>query len=350
MGTLRKLSFVVIALTIIAIAMLSLTIKIKPGEVGVVSAEWTVGLVEKDYGPGRHWDVGPMHTWTTFDTTVQTLHMNRDQEHATRGDPERPLVVKSGDGATVTLDVTIKYQIQEGSVWKVFKEFGSGYRYKQTVQNEAMKIMRGALGALTTEQFYDPVTRSKVAHAMETELRKQLELIHIKLITILIRDLEFDKQFEAQIQKKVISVQEAELNIALTKAAEARGRTKKIEADTEAKVLVIDQERDKKITELRAQNQKAIEQARSTYKKEVTQIKSDADLYAAQKDAEGIKVKREAEAEGQKLRREALIGPGGNMTVALEMARNVNFGALSISTQQTDPLDLDALLKRFGVK
>jgi regulator of protease activity HflC (stomatin/prohibitin superfamily) len=346
----RKLSLAVIALAILAAVLLSLTIKIKPGMTGVVNAEWTSGLVEHDYGPGYHWDVGPMHTWTLFDTTVQTLHFNRDVEHAPHGDAVGPLSVKSGDGATVTLDVTIKYRIAEGSVWRVMKEFGPGDRYKTPVGNTARNILRGALGALKTEDFYDPTVRERVAHEMERDLKKQLDQMHISLIAILIRDLTFDAEFEKRIKDKVLSVQEAELKIALTKAADFKGRTQKIEADTESKVIVINQERDKTIVEMRARTQKEVENTRATYQQVVAQTKSDADLYSATKEAEGTKLLKEAEAEGQRLRRDALSGQGANLYVALELARSLNLGSMTFSTQQIDPLDVDAVLRRLGVK
>jgi len=346
----KTLSYIVIAFAILGIVLFSLTIKIKPGNVGVVNAEWTSGLIEKDYGPGYHWDIGPFHTWTVFDTTVQTLHLNRDTEHARGGETAGPLIVKSGDGATVTLDVTTKYQIAKDCVWKVLKQFGPGDRYKMTVQNEAMQIMRVALGTLRTEDFYDPAVRARVAHQMETDLKKQLEAINVTLVGILIRDLNFDAEFERRIKDKVLAQQDVELNIALTKAADYRGRTKKIEADTEAKVQVINQERDKLIVEMRARTHKEVEAARAQFMKEVAQIKSDADLYVAQKEAEATKLMKEAEAEGQRLRREALVGNSGDLMVALEMARNINYGPMSVSTQLIDPFDLEALLRRFGVK
>lgn len=342
-------SFLVIGFAALALALFSLTIKIKPGETGVVNAEWTSGFVEHDFGPGYHWDIGPFHTWTVFDTTVQTLNLNRDTEHAAHGEVEGPLIVKSGDGATVTTDVTIKYQIAKDCVWKIFKQFGAGERFKLTVKNEASQIMRVALGSLRTEDFYDPIVRERVAHEMEGQLRKQLELINVKLVGILIRDLSFDAEFERRIKDKVLAQQDVELNIALTRAADYRGRTKKIEADTEAKVQIITQERDKTIVEMRAKTAKEVEITRAQYLRDVAQIKSDADLYVAQKEAEATRLLKEAEAEGQKLRREALVGASGDLMVALEMARNVNFGTMVVSTQQIDPLDLQALLRRFGV-
>ncbi len=350
MKLLRNLAFLLIGMTILGLALLSLTIKIRPGEIGICNAQWTSGLIQKDFGPGFHWDIGPFHTWNVFDTTVQTLHMNRVREHDEEGESDPPLVVNSSDGARVTLDVTIKYEIKKDSVWKVLAQFGAADRYKQTVRNEAKRILTNQLGSLNTEEFYDPLVRHRVADQMQKELKTQLDPIHVDLVAILIRALEFDKEFEQRIKDKVLAQQDRELNIAKTKATEAKGRTQKIEADTEAAVQVINQERDKKVTELRAENEKQIAQQRALYKKIVTETKAKADLFAAELDAKSTRLRREAEAEGQKLRREALATAGGSTYVALELARNLNLGSLSVSTQLIDPLDIDAMLKRLGAR
>ena len=110
MNMLNKLSIGAIALAVLALGLRFVVTKIAPGEVGVVNAEWTGGLVEEDFGPGYHWNVGPFHTWTVFDTTVQTLHMHRDPKRAARNDDaqiQAALSVKSSDGASITLDVTL---------------------------------------------------------------------------------------------------------------------------------------------------------------------------------------------------------------------------------------------------
>lgn len=351
MNRFRHLPIAAIGLSLLAVVMLSLTIRIRPGQIGVCNAQWTSGLIEQDFGPGFHWDVGPFHTWNVFDTTVQTIHMNRDDDgQDDDGDVEPALTVNSSDGARVTLDVSIKYQIKQGQVWKVLKQFGAADRYKLTVRNEAKRILTNQLGSLHTEEFYDPSVRHRVAAAMEGELKQQLEPIHVDLVAILIRDLEFDKEFEQRIKDKVLAQQDRELNIAKTKAAEAKGKTQKIEADTEAEVVVINQERDKLVTELRAANEKAIAEKRALYQKIVTETKAKADLVAAELQAKAMRLEREAEAEAQRLRREALSTAGGATYVALEMVKNLNFGALSVSTQQLDPLDIDAMLARLGAK
>jgi hypothetical protein len=56
-----------------------------------------------------------------------------------------------------------------------------------------------------------------------------------------------------------------------------------------------------------------------------------------------------AEAEGEKLRNAAMIGVGGSTIVALEAAKNLNLSDVTISTVDTDLLDIDSMATKLGV-
>lgn len=337
----------ILALAATAIVLRVLVIKIEPGQAGVLNAEWTGGLVEKDYDAGYHWNLGPLHTWEVWDTTVQTMHMvsSRQQGH---GDVHDALTVKSTEGADVTLDVTIKYQIEPGKAWQVQTAEGPGNRYRNRVFNIARDVMRIALGGLGLEAFYEASSRQTVQDEMQTTLSKRLSEKHIKLVSILIRDVAFEARFQSVINDKTIATQDKEKSIALARVAEAEGRTRKIEAETGAKTTVITQQKETDIIGLRATNDKTIAAIIADYERKVTETKSDGDLYAAQREAEGILVLKEAEADGQSLKRDALASSGGRVLIALEVVRNLQLGEMIVSTQQINPLDINEMMNRLG--
>ncbi len=345
MRTLNLISVGILGLAALGIGLRSLTIKIEPGQVGVVNAEWTSGLVREDYKPGFHWDVGPFHTWTVFDTTVQTLSMSRREEAQ-----EGALQIKSADGATVTMDVTVKYRIKPGRAWKVFTDNGPGEAYKIKVRNETIDVLRRQMGALKTEEFYDPRLRRSKADGMEQALSASLAQRDVELLQILIRDLKFDDAFEARIRDKTLAQQDVELNQAKTEAAKERGKTNEIVAQTMAKVVVIGQEREKKLIALRAENDRAITQIRADAAKKEVELRSDADLYAAEKRATGDLEVKKAEAEAERMKREALALPGADIYVAIQLVESLRLQDVAISTQTFDPLDIDAVVKRLTVR
>lgn len=347
--TLRNVSIVVLAVAVLAIGFRFVTIKIKPGEVGVLTANLTGGLIEEDYGAGFHLALPGLHTWDIFDSTVQTLHMRRRRQTEASGQVEGPLVVRSDDGANVTMDLTLKYRIKKDEVWQLRKAQGKGDAYKVKVRNESVDVLRQALGTLRTEDFYDPTKRQELTLAMESGLQARFDPLNVQLVAILIRDLEFETAFENRIKEKVLARQEVELNQKKTEAAAALGRTNKVIAETDAKVRVIEQEKEKTLVQMRAGNDKKVRAIEADYKKIALQTRSDADLFATQKEAEGIALMREAEANAQSLRRQALSIPGAETLVALELAKNLRLGAMSVSTQAFNPIDVQAVLEKLGV-
>ena len=351
----KILSILIVAIAMTAIGFRACMIKIDPGEVGILNKEWGGGLQEKDFSQGYYLSLGPLHTWIVMDTKVQTLNMLRTsarkkQNRAKRATIHPPLRVKSSDGADVTLDITIKYRIKPKAAWKVFNKFGDGVRYQIQVRSRANKTLQLGLGALKTEEFFDPNRREKTQEDMMKQLAPRLDQMNVELIAILIRDLEFQQSFEAKIKSKTLTKQKAELEKAKTKAAEESGVTNEIRAQTAAKVTVINQTLQKTLAEMTAENNKKIRRLVADYEKYVVETESEADLYAKKKEAEGIKLLKDAEARGQALKRSALSSTGGNMVVALRAVENLEFGTLMISTQLVNPLDFDAMMRRLGAQ
>ncbi len=351
MKVINALSVIVVIAGFLAVFPHFVIIKIKPGQTGVLNRQFAGGLVAEDFGPGYWLDLGPLHTWDIMDTTVQTLNMLRQTKtFVRRADIEQPLHVKSSDGATVTLDVTVKYQIMPGKAWQVLKDFGKNEEYKSKVRNEVIEVMRTELGALTAEMFYKPLKRRTTAETIEERLQQRLDRMHVKLVNVLIRDIEFEKRFEEQIKRKALAQQDALLQQSLAKAADYRGRTNKIKAETEAKVVVIEEDKKKTLTTMRAENDKKRQKIEADYKKYVTETESAAELYASQKEAQGILLLKDAEAQGEALRRQALSGDGGRFLVALETVKNIQLGEIAVSTQLVNPLDLERMMEMLGAK
>ena len=347
----KLISLGVIGLTLTVIGFRMCVIKIKPGQTGVLTEEWGSGLQEKDFTPGYYVALGPLHTWTVMDTTVQTLNMlkSNPKKRNSRRAPNiiPPLKVKSSDGADVSLDITVKYRVMPGQAWKVFKGQGAD-GYKLRVASRTKNTLISGLGKLATEDFFNPANRKTTQGLMETQLSEELKKIDVELIAILIRDLNFQASFSAKIKAKTLTKQKAELEGSRTNAAEKTGETKEIVATTGAMVAVIGESLRKTLTEMRAENDKKIMRVVADYEKFVVETYSGADLYAQQKQAAGIKLLKDAEARGEALKRKALSGPGGNTLVALEVATNLKFGDMKVSTQLVNPLDLNGMIRSLG--
>jgi regulator of protease activity HflC (stomatin/prohibitin superfamily) len=374
MKSIKILSGIIIAIVIsVFIATNFLFIKIDLGQIGVRTQQYGIlgkkGVVQKDFGPGWHRNLPLLDTWIIFDSTVQTTEFTTEQEREeTRkiysflsktsrkyldvvpvGGPGK-VELKSKDGYTVSLDVTVKYRIKPGEVYKLYTELGSKDRYKGIVRDQVQKVIRDTFGTMLTEQFYDPEVRRAKTTEGTGMLKEVLAQNSIELINILIRDIAFDPTYERKILDKKLADQDVELNKSRALAEEKKGETNRIEAETEAKVRIIEQELKAEQLTLRAETDKTIAQINADARLAAAKLKADADLYKAELEAKGTLLEKEANAEGERLKATALNTPGGANLVALELVKQLNFGEITVSTQYEDFLDVEAVLEKIGAQ
>lgn len=349
----KVISAIIIAVLIGGVVLVkSLTIYVPVGSAGVRTQQYALlgqkGVVQADFAPGWHRDLGPIDSWVDFDVTVQTLEMTRDPSRGSlmgRDDVQ----VQSADGYTVSVDVTVKYRIEPGMAHKVYQDTGSKEKYKVIVRNEAQKACMGLFGQMKTEDFYDPQARRTKAGEVKVVLAEALEDNYVDVIDVLMRDVQFDPEYERKIRTKKLADQEVEYNKSKAVAETMRGKTQVVEANTERKLDVIGEEKKGEIVKMQAETNRQIARIKAEAEKYATEKRADADLVKAQKEAAGHLLVRKAEAEGERLRNTAMMGVGGNIIVALEAARNLRLSDITVSTLETDLLDLDEMATKLGV-
>jgi len=331
----------------------ALTIHIPIGQVGVRVQQYSLfgkkGIVKKDFAPGWHRNLGPIDNWELFDSTVQSLEMTKDPGLGSRQGRD-DVQVQSADGYAISLDVTVKYRIRDGAAHALYQDTGSGTKYRTIVRNEAEQACMGLFGKMKTEDFYNPTERRATSKEVLTRLASSLEDNQIEVIDVLIRDVEFDPEYESKIRTKKLADQEVELNKSLAAAATMRGKTQVIEAETRKLVSIIVKEKEAELVRMQATTDLDVAKIKAAYDRYATEKQADADLVEAEKEAEGQRLVKKAEAEGERLRNEALKGEGGDVMVALEAAKNLNLSEVTISTMDVDLLDIDGMVKKLGVQ
>ncbi len=364
-------SIILLALIGVFLATQFLFIKVELGQTGVRTQQYAFlgdkGVVAKDFGPGWHRNLPLLDTWNVFDATVQTTEFTTEQERqetnkiykslslisrsyldATPTSGPGQVELKSKDGYTVRLDVTVKYRIKPGEVHKLYQELGSQARYKGIVRDQVQQVIRGTFGTMRTEQFYDPEVRRLKVDESTKLLEAELTANSIELIQILIRDIGFDQAYERKILDKKLADQDVELNKSRALAEEKRGETNRIGAETEAKVNVIQEELKADQRTIKAETDKQIAQLNADARLAAAKLKADADLYQAELQAKGTLLEREAQAEGERLKATALNIPGGENLVAYELVKQLQLGEITVSTQTNDFLDVETVLKKVG--
>lgn len=353
MKSIKMISILIIVIAIGAYIIVKATLTHVPvGIVGVRTQEYALigkkGVVQEDFAPGWHRALWPIDSWQYFDSTVQTLEMTRDPKRGDRKGRD-DVQVQSADGYAVSVDVTIKYRIEPGKAHKLYVDTGSGVRYKAIVRNEAEKTCIAQFGGMKTEDFYNPHVRRTVSQAALTSLQGSLKDNYVAVLDLLLRDVQFDPEYERKIQTKKLADQEVEVNKSLQRSREMQGKTDVIGAETKRLIKIIREEKEAELVRMRAETDLTIADIKAQSEKYATEKKADADVYAAKKDAEGHLLVKQAEAEGERLRNLAMQGVGGGIIVALEAAKNLNLEDVTISTVDNDLLDIDGMATKLGV-
>lgn len=352
MKTIKMISVVIIIFVIGAYMIVKATLTHIPvGIVGVRTQEYALfgkrGVVQEDFSPGWHRALWPIDSWQYFDSTVQTLEMTRDPRRGDRKGRD-DVQVQSADGYAVSVDVTLKYRIKPGMAHKLYVDTGSGNRYKAIVRNEAEKTCIAQFGGMRTEDFYNPHVRREVAKSALSSLQGSLADNYVEVLDLLIRDVQFDPEYERKIQTKKLADQEVEVNKSLQRSREMQGKTDVIGAETKRLIKIIQEEKQAELVRMQAETNVVVADIKAQSEKYATEKKADADVYAAKKDAEGRLLVKQSEAEGERLRNLAMQGVGGGIIVALEAAKNLNLKDVTISTVENDLLDIDEMVTKLG--
>jgi hypothetical protein len=192
--------------------------------------------------------------------------------------------------------------------------------------------------------------KRKAAELIKLQLKEWLAKNYIDVIDVLIRTVEFDPRYEQEIRRKKLADQEVELKKSMAAAESMRGKTQVIEAETAKLVKIIIQEKDAELVKMEAETGLKVAKINAAASKYETEKRADADLIVAEKEATGVRLVKTAEAKGEELRNAALMGSGGSTIVALEAARNLQIKNATISTMETDLLDVDGMVRKLGMK
>lgn len=354
-----KTSYGAFVLTVVVIMLAVLgrmfVAKVPADKIGVRTQEFSFfgsnkGIVQEDYdSPGWYRNIWFVDRWYLFDRQVQSLRMLLPVGAPVRGEEAPALRVKSKDGYDVTVNLRVKFRIMPGEAHKLLAKLGSNEdRYKRLVANESTDACRIEFGEMKTEDFYNPVERARAAEEVQNRLQEKLNDRHIEVVDILISQINFDEQYEQKIKSKKLADQDVEVSKSKGIAAEYKGHTQVVKAQTTAKLKKIKAEEELAEAKLRGTTQVAVTEILEDARAFAVERQADAQLLLQKSKAEANLLIRKAEADGEKARVKAMVGGGGRTMVALEAARNLAIRKVDFSTLGTDILDVEAMAYKLG--
>ena len=244
---------------------------------------------------------------------------------------DRPAKIQTSDGFFVDVDATILYRIVDP--YKVMTTLGPAQMYLTNgILPKAEPILKQALGELNTEDFFNSPLRTEKADKARDALNTELKSKGMEVKEVLIRYFKYSDEIQNSIEAKKLQDQLVFKNQAEAKANTEEANTKKTAQEGEMKV---------KVTILEGE----------AYK---TEKMAEQDLYTRKKAAEATLLVKTAEAEATQLKNDAMQVLGYDRKVAMEMAKALDgLECVVVPTggaNGVNPLDLDGMLKLFGVQ
>ena len=228
--------FRLIILAVIAvfiIVMIAKTILIlDTGEVAVVFNQIN-GKLSTKY-PGTNFLFPGVQKAIPYDTRVLTYTMAGSfAEGEPKGDDAITTLTK--DGQMVTMDLSIRFHIDQTRVTNLHREIGPDYINK-VIRPEIRNQIRLAVSAYPVTEVYTE-KRSEIQNQTQENLKRKFSASYLILDEVLIRNIRFSPEFEKAIEQKQIAQQEAQrMQYVLDKERQEKDR-KIIEAQGEAESI-----------------------------------------------------------------------------------------------------------------
>ena len=202
---------------------------VKTVDPGYVSVTTFFGEVQKEtYGPGLHFPVNPLLSFTEFDV--------RNKEHKER------IGVPSQDQLTTEIDVSVKYHIDGGMVGRILEETGLAEQVLSVHITPAVRsiVREQGKSIARAEDFFREETQEQLQNGVLTQLMDSLSDKGVVVEQVLIRDIDLPKNLIQQIERK----KEAEQEVERQKAELEKFRTQQEQkvAEAEAKLEAAEKE------------------------------------------------------------------------------------------------------------
>ncbi len=308
---------------------------IQPNELGIKQVNIGIfkskGIQETIYGPGLVFRIPFCEVIHRFPHNLQVLELTSTP--GGRGNASHrygpTAKIQTSDGFYVDVDVSILYRITDP--YKVINILGPNDQYYDVgiVPNVEPKL-KEALGALTTEEFYNSPLRVEKADIARDLLNKELEAKGMKIEHVFVRYFLYQREIQKNIEEKKLQDQLAFRNQAEGLAAIEGAKLKKVTQEGEMNVRVTLQEG-------------------KAYK---TKKDAERDLLVRKKRAEADLLVQLAEAKKTELKNEAYRTVGVEKAVAMKMAEVMRgLDVIVVTTggpNGFNPLDLDQMVELFG--
>lgn len=207
----------VVVLVLVLGAAGCMTSVIESGQRGVKYSTFSGTDLDTVYGEGLQF-VWPWERMVEYEVRVQ----NQDET----------ISVLSSNGATIGMDVSVRYRPDVQRLPQLHTTYGSEY-YERLIQPVVRSVAREVVGQFKPEELYS-TRREQLQQQIEAQVNQQVGEQFVTLQDVLIRDVELPDQVRQAIELKLQEEQRAEqVQFAIDRERREAER-KRIEAEGQA--------------------------------------------------------------------------------------------------------------------
>lgn len=296
-GKLALLGMLIAAVAGFFALIFTFGVVVPPGMVGVRQVYFNTfigpkqGFSDRALPPGYHGNIPFLATIHLLPSTWMPIHFNAARSEQPGELVLPPLTVKSSDGVTVNLDLTVMVRLRSapdeqgrGGPHSLLVNVGrTPDSWVQMIRTTTNKHLVEALKDLTAEDFYNHQKRMTCEERGAAALRNALEPVGFEVGSVLLRRFVYEnRQIEEAIFQKNLQQVEHVLGIMRRRLAEEETITAKRIADIDREISVVSKNAQVQADAIREQAQANLMKARVEGEAMVTLARAEIDRQRAQ--------------------------------------------------------------------
>ena len=228
--------FFLIPLTLILLVffIFRFYVVVDAGERAVIINKWNGVLrVEKE---GFHFMTPVVESATIYDVKTRTYNLTLVPLEAKDSKGEDALQALTTDGQDVSLDLSVRYHLNQKSLARLHGEVGNDYVNK-VIRPQVHAISRLVVSRFSAEEIL--IRRFEIQSGIDKNLRESLIKAFIDLDEVLLRNVQFSKEFQETYAARQKTKNELDKLKYVLETQEMEKKRKILEAEGEAEAIRI---------------------------------------------------------------------------------------------------------------
>lgn len=229
-----KNTFILVGL-LVAFATFSQIFKVIPeGRTGIVFDVLQGGVQEKPLKEGLHILMPFVQSLIIFDTRLTTYSFTNNLNENRLGPPT---IAKTNDGQIVGVELSLVTRMIQDKAPDVYQKLRTDY--EPVLKSKAGKVIQEIVASHVADALYTFETRKTIAAETKQYLAKSFAESGFELHDVLLRQIDFSKEYIEAIEAKQIALQKAELAQIRKAIAEKDKRIAIIKGEGESRAVSI---------------------------------------------------------------------------------------------------------------